>query len=188
MVVSPGGAVLMVMNRGFAQGFKASLAATAAVLSVNAFYFIASAVGLSALILQFPTAFKALQWAGAAYLLYLAWGAWTARPGGLSLSATRPQSHWAAYKQTLWMQLANPKAMMTFAAIVPPFLNPAYPVAPQMAWLAAGSILPELLVLMLYGALATKMATVLNKPATLRLIERVCAILLVLIAAMIVLA
>jgi arginine exporter protein ArgO len=55
-----------------------------------------------------------------------------------------------------------------------------------MAWLAAGSMIPELLVLMIYGALAAKLSTALNRPARLRLIERVCAVLLVVIAAMIV--
>ncbi len=186
MVVSPGAAVLLVMNRGLAQGFKASLAVTAAILSVNALYFIASAVGLSALVVEFPRAFKMLQWAGALYLLYLAWGAWTARPGGLSLSASAQQSNWQAYTQALGIQFANPKAMLTFAAIVPPFINPAHPVAPQMAWLAAGSIIPELLTLMLYGALAARLRAVLKQPNTLRTIERVCAVLLVAIAGMIV--
>jgi homoserine/homoserine lactone efflux protein len=186
MVISPGGAVLLVMNRGIAQGFQASLAATLGVLGANALYFMASAIGLSALAMQFPMAFKGLQWAGAAYLLYLAWGAWTARPGGLSLSASKPQTNAQAFSQALWMQLANPKAMLTFAAIVPPFINPVFPVASQMAWLAAGSMIPELLVLMVYGALAAKLATVLQRPARLRAIERVCAVLLVAIAAMIV--
>ncbi len=188
MVVSPGGAVLLVMNRGIAQGFQASIAATLGILSANGLYFMASAIGLSALALAFPMVFKSLQWAGAAYLLYLAWGAWTARPGGLSLSASKPQSNLQAYRQALWMQLANPKAMLTFAAIVPPFVNPAFSVAPQMAWLAAGSMIPELLVLMVYGLLAAKLSAVLNEPGTLRLIERVCAVLLVAIAVMIVLA
>jgi threonine/homoserine/homoserine lactone efflux protein len=188
MVVSPGAAVLLVMNRGLAQGFKASIAVTCAILSSNALYFIASAAGLSALIIQFPFAFKLLQWAGAAYLLYLAWGAWTARPGGLSLSAAEPQTNTQAYFQALRIQLANPKAMLTFAAIVPPFINPAHPVVPQMAWLAAGSMIPEFIVLLLYGALAARLRGVLNQPDRLQRVERICAVLLVAIAGMIVLA
>ncbi len=186
MVLSPGGAVLLVMNRGLAQGFKASLAANLGIISANGLYFAASAIGLSALVLQFPWAFRVLQWLGAAYLLYLAWGAWTARPGGLTLSAGFKQSNLQAYRHALWMQLANPKAMLSFVAIVPPFINPAAAVAPQMAWLAAGSMIPELLVLMIYGALAAKLSVFLNKPSRLRLIERVCAVLLVAIATMIV--
>ncbi len=186
MVLSPGGAVLLVMNRGLTQGFKASLAANLGILSVNGIYFIFSAIGLSALVLQFPAAFKALQWAGAVYLLYLAWGAWTARPGGLSLTASLPQTNGQTYRQALWMQLANPKAMLTFIAIIPPFINPVFPVAPQMAWLAAGSMIPELLALAVYGALAAKLATVLKEPSTLRNIERGCAIFLIAIAAMII--
>lgn len=187
MVVSPGGAVLLVMNRGIAKGFAASVAATLGVLCANGIYFIASALGLSALALRLPTAFLLLQWVGAAYLVYLAWGAWTARPGGLSLTGNTNASNSDAFMQALWMQLANPKAMLTFAAIVPPFLNPAFPVVPQMAWLAAGSMVPELLVLMIYGALAASVSKALNSPQRLRLIEKACAVLLLAVAAMIVL-
>ena len=186
MVISPGAAVLLVMNRGLAQGFGASLAATAGILSANVLYFVASAAGLSALVVQYPMAFMVLQWAGAAYLLYLAWGAWHARPGGLSLSSSNQTSNARAFAQAITLQLANPKAMLTFAAIVPPFVNPAYPVAPQMAWLAAGSLLPELVVLAAYGGLAAQLKTLLDHPARLRLIERVCAVLLVAISGMIV--
>lgn len=188
MAASPGAAVLLVMNRGLAQGFSASLAATAAVLSVNALYFVASALGLSAIILTYPDAFRAIQWLGAAYLLFLAWGAWTARPGGLSLSHGDTRSNWQAYAFVCAAQMANPKAMITFAAIVPPFLNPAFPVAPQMAWLAAGSIVPEFFLLAIYGATAAGARRFLNHPARLRVIEKMCALLLLLIAGLVVFA
>ncbi len=188
MAVSPGAAVLFVINRGLAQGFSASLAATAGVLSANALYFIASALGLSAIITAYPSTFHAVQWLGAAYLVFLAWGAWTARPGGLSLSQGDSRSHAQAFLGVFAAQMANPKALITFAAIVPPFINPAYPVAPQMAWLAAGSMVPEFFVLAIYGASAAAARQMLNHPARLRLIEKFCAVLLLLIAALVVFA
>jgi threonine/homoserine/homoserine lactone efflux protein len=188
MAVSPGAAVLFVINRGLAQGFSASLAATAGVLSANALYFIASVLGLSAIITAYPGAFRAVQWLGAAYLVFLAWGAWTARPGGLSLSQGDTRSHVQAYLSVFAAQMANPKALITFAAIVPPFINPAFPVAPQMAWLAAGSMVPELCVLAVYGATAAAARQLLNHPARLRLIEKCCAGLLLVIAALVVFA
>lgn len=185
LAVSPGAAVLFVINRGLAQGFKASLAATAGVLTANAFYFCASALGLSAVITAYPAAFQIVQWLGAAYLIFLAWGAWTARPGGLSLSQGDARSAGQAFKHVLLAQLANPKAMITFAAIVPPFINPSFPVAPQMAWLALGSMVPEFCVLMLYGAMAAAARKALNHPARLRAIEKSCAILLLIIACLV---
>lgn len=186
MAVSPGAAVLLVLARGLSRGFGASLAVTAGILSANALYFIASALGLTAIAIALPTLFKALQWAGAAYLIYLAWGCWVARPGGLSLSQPSQLSHWGAYRQALLTQLANPKAMLTFAAIVPPFVNTAAPVAPQMVWLWLGSGVPELVILAAYGGLAARMQSMLNHPARLRAIERLCAVLLLAIALMIV--
>ena len=75
---------------------------------------------------------------------------------------------------------------MTFIAIVPPFVNPNTAVAPQMVWLAAGSLIPEMLVLFACGAIAARLGFLLQSPTVLRRIERACAVLLASVAAMIV--
>jgi homoserine/homoserine lactone efflux protein len=185
MAISPGTAVLYVVNRGMAQGFVASTAATWGVILVNTLYFIASALGLSLLALQYPTLFKGVQMLGACYLLYLAYGAWTARQSPLSLSSTDTSSYWQTLKTSTLLQMANPKALLTFVAIVPPFVNVAHPVAPQMVWLALGSVIPEILILFAYGALASRARPYLNDLALRRLIERVCAVLLLAIACLV---
>ena len=54
----------------------------------------------------------------------------------------------------LTLQLANPKALLFFLALLPQFIDPVQPVAAQMLILAATSMLPEFCILLGYGWLA----------------------------------
>jgi threonine/homoserine/homoserine lactone efflux protein len=54
----------------------------------------------------------------------------------------------------LTLQLANPKALLFFLALLPQFIDPATPVVPQMLILAATSMVPEFCILTGYGWLA----------------------------------
>ena len=58
------------------------------------------------------------------------------------------------YLGALTLQLANPKALLFFLALLPQFIDPAVPVVPQMLILAATSMLPEFCILTGYGWLA----------------------------------
>jgi len=58
------------------------------------------------------------------------------------------------YVGALTLQLANPKALLFFLALLPQFIDPARPVSPQMLILAATSMLPEFCILLGYGWLA----------------------------------
>ena len=54
----------------------------------------------------------------------------------------------------LTLQLANPKALLFFLALLPQFIDPARAVVPQMLLLAGTSMVPEFCILMGYGWLA----------------------------------
>ena len=58
------------------------------------------------------------------------------------------------YLGALTLQLANPKALLFFLALLPQFIDPAVPVVPQMLILAATSMVPEFCILTGYGWLA----------------------------------
>ena len=60
----------------------------------------------------------------------------------------------ACISGALTLQLANPKALLFFLALLPQFIDPQVSVAPQMLILAATSMLPELCILTAYGWLA----------------------------------
>jgi homoserine/homoserine lactone efflux protein len=58
------------------------------------------------------------------------------------------------YLGALTLQLANPKALLFFLALLPQFIDPAQAVVPQMLILAGTSMLPEFCILLGYGWLA----------------------------------
>ena len=62
------------------------------------------------------------------------------------------------YLGALTLQLANPKALLFFLALLPQFIDPSLPVVPQMLILAATSMVPEFCILTGYGWLAHRAA------------------------------
>jgi threonine/homoserine/homoserine lactone efflux protein len=91
---------------------------------------LATALGLSAIISASPLAFQALRWGGVAYLLWLAWDCWRSADA-LEDHATPGQPLNRYFRRGLITNLLNPKAAVFYVAVLPGFITPAAPVAPQ---------------------------------------------------------
>jgi homoserine/homoserine lactone efflux protein len=156
--LSPGPAVFYVVSQGVRGAWRRTLPAAAGILSANAIYFALSATSLGAIIAASAEFFTVAKWAGAAYLIYL--GIKALRSAGsmhsvaLADRAAGEGDLRGVYLGALTLQLANPKALLFFLALLPQFINPASPVVPQMLILAATSMLPEFCILAGYGWLA----------------------------------
>ena len=114
---------------------------------------VAVAVGLAAVFATSETAFMVLKLAGAAYLLYLAWGAFRAPAVGATDTGKAPRlPHGALFRRGIIMNLTNPKVSLFFLAFLPQFTSPARgSVALQTISLGALFMLATLLV---FGAIA----------------------------------
>lgn len=78
--------------------------------------------GVAAVLSAKPVIFQALQWLGAAYLVWLGWKMLIAKPGDkplLSITA----GHY--FRQTMVITLFNPKAVVFYVAFFPQFIDPA---------------------------------------------------------------
>jgi len=60
------------------------------------------------------------------------------------------------WRQGVLLQLANPKAILFFTALLPQFVDPAHAIAPQIGVLAVTSIVSEFVVLAGYAWLAAR--------------------------------
>lgn len=172
--LSPGPAVMLVVAYGLTRGWRRSLFASLGILSANALYFAISATGLGALIVASYELFTLVKWVGAAYLAWLGLSALfgKASPITVSTESAGQQSRWRIYVGGLTLQLANPKCLMFFVAILPQFVNPAGDVARQMVWLALGSMIPEFFILAGYGYLAGRASHVATQPRFARWTDR----------------
>jgi homoserine/homoserine lactone efflux protein len=160
--LSPGPAVFYVVSQSARGGMSRTLAATTGILSANAVYFLLSATSLGAIIAASALFFTIAKWLGAAYLIYL--GIRALRSAGRSQSivlqpSAAPQlSSRRVYIGALTLQLANPKALLFFLALLPQFIDLKSPVVAQMLILTATSMIPEFFILMGYGWLASRAA------------------------------
>lgn len=161
--LSPGPAVFYVVSQGVRGALRRSMPAAAGIITANAVYFTLSATSLGAIIAASARFFAVAKWVGAAYLIYLGIKALLAARsshavalGGSAAAATGDLRR--VYLGALTLQLANPKALLFFLALLPQFIDPNRQVALQMLILAATSMLPEFCILLTYGWLAHRAA------------------------------
>lgn len=179
--VVPGPAVIAVVSTALRGGFRASLAANAGVLVADAVFVAAAALGLGAVLVASHGLFVAVRWLGIAYLAYLGVRALLDR--GTAFAVGAPGRERRAFRFGLTTQLANPKIVVFFGALLPLFVDPSRPAAPQFVLLGATFIVSDALVFAAYGALAHRARTLLETPRAARVTSRVTGVAMLGIAA-----
>jgi len=152
VVLIPGTGVIYTISNGLLLGWRASIAAafgcTAGILP----HISASILGLSAILHMSAVAFQAVKFAGAAYLLYLAWAMWR-ETGGLTFDAPATRKGlWQIAVRGFLINILNPKLSIFFLAFLPLFINPqtVSPTADMMI-LSVIFMAMTLVIFILYG-------------------------------------
>jgi len=102
-------------------GLRGGLAATLGVIAGDQVLMWAAVAGVAAVLATQPEFFQAMQWLGAAYLSYIGYKMWTTKEGDapvINITA----GHY--FRQSLWITLLNPKAIMFYMAFFPLFIDP----------------------------------------------------------------
>ncbi|MBB4953001.1 threonine/homoserine/homoserine lactone efflux protein [Agrobacterium vitis] len=126
MVLTPGPNMIYLVSRSICQGPMAGLISLGGVALGFFFYMLASALGITVLVMAVPYAYDALKLAGAAYLVYLAWQA--IKPGGRSPFQVRDlpkDSPKRLFTMGLVTNLLNPKVAVLYLSLLPQFIDPA---------------------------------------------------------------
>jgi threonine/homoserine/homoserine lactone efflux protein len=185
MVCSPGPNMIYLISRSIAQGRKAGLVSLLGVAAGFLAYLLLTCLGLAAVFAAVPAAYVALKWAGASYLLWLAWK--VVRPGAQPLFAPRelpPDSARRLFAMGLVTNLLNPKIAVLYVSLLPQFVDPGRG-AVLMQSLALGltqvavSLLVNACIVLGAGSLALWLA---RRPVWLRLQRRFMATVLGLLA------
>jgi homoserine/homoserine lactone efflux protein len=130
------------------------LSASLGILAGNTFYFLLSATGVAAVIVASNRLFAILKWAGAAYLIAVGLRMLLARSH--EPAAALPQPAGRSFLRGFVVQVANPKALVFFVALLPQFIDPASSVGFQILVLGTSSVLIELVVLTVYVAVTVR--------------------------------
>ena len=126
MVLTPGPNMMYLISRSITQGPAAGIFSLGGVALGFVFYMLCAAFGITALLFAIPYAYDALRFAGAAYLLWLAWQA--VRPGGRSpfqVKAMKVDGPRKLFAMGFLTNLLNPKIAMLYLALLPQFIDPA---------------------------------------------------------------
>ena len=124
LTVAPGPDVLFLASQGLAGGPRAGLAVALGLSSGLLVHTTLAALGVSAVFAASPAAFNAVKWAGAAYMVWLAWGSFREGPAAAGAQALAGGAA-ALYRRGVIMNLLNPKVALFFLALLPQFVDPA---------------------------------------------------------------
>lgn len=116
---SPGPAVAMLLGIGISQGRAPALIASAGIASGSILLNILTLAGVGIILAQAAWAMAILRMIGAAYLAYLAYGAFkkAAEPPRISAAKVDPKPAWKHFIAGFLLQVTNPKAIVFWLAI-----------------------------------------------------------------------
>jgi threonine/homoserine/homoserine lactone efflux protein len=123
--LTPGADMTYVIARSAAQGRAAGISSAFGIAAGAFLHSLLAAIGLSALVLQSEAAFQIVKYAGAGYLLYLAWKAWRSGDAATAQALRPPAGLGRIFVEGLLTNLLNPKVALFILAFLPLFVDPA---------------------------------------------------------------
>ena len=134
-------------------------------------WLILAATGLAVIAKTFAGMFVAIKFAGAAYLLYLAWRMATA-PAVVGAAPTEATRGWRAFLGSLSLTLGNPKVMVFFLSIMPLVVDVRTLTALALFELALVCGIVISATLALYALAANRARTLLRSTRATRFVNR----------------
>ncbi len=123
LLLIPGPAVIYILNRSVADGREVGLSAVAGLELGNLVHAVAASAGLSAVLATSATAFNAVKWLGAGYLIFV--GVRTLlRPATTVASEATSISRRRTFVQGIVVNTLNPKVALFFLSYLPQFIDP----------------------------------------------------------------
>jgi homoserine/homoserine lactone efflux protein len=158
VVFSPGAAAIAIASQGATNGGMRAFFGVVGIALANVLYFTLSATGISSLIIASHQLFAIIKWAG---VLYLGWLGLTALLGQSDLiqitARGKPANPVGLFARGFAIELANPKALLYFSAILPQFLDTDFAILPQILIMGGTTLLIDLTAYSIYAFLGERL-------------------------------
>lgn len=181
----PGPGMTAIVARALGSGFRETFFMGLGLVLGDMVYLTAVILGLAFVAQTFQEAFMVLKFAGATYLLYIAWKLWTAGLLPQDLQAKKSTSIGMSFLSGLFITLGNPKTMLFYVALVPTLIDIRGIGLSEYAVLIGLTFAVLMAVLLPYILLASKARALLKRPSALTILNRTAAGILAGTAAMI---
>jgi threonine/homoserine/homoserine lactone efflux protein len=155
VVLIPGPGVVYTISTGLTLGRRASIYAALGCTAGIVPHLLATVLGLSAIMHTSALAFQVLKYAGAAYLLYLAYSTWRDKAAFAVDKAPGQATAGSLVTKALLLNILNPKLTIFFLAFLPQFIarDTSAPL-PQLLTLSGVFMAMTFAVFVVYGLLA----------------------------------
>jgi homoserine/homoserine lactone efflux protein len=180
--ITPGMCMTLAMTLGMTIGVKRALWMMLGELVGVATVAILSAIGVAALLLNYPNVFIVLKYIGGAYLAFVGLQMWLSK-GKMAIKAdandTKPASRIDLISQGFVTAIANPKGWAFFVALLPPFLDASQPLISQLAVLITIILTLELTCLLIYAAGGRTLKSILMQSGNVKIMNRIAGSLMI---------
>jgi threonine/homoserine/homoserine lactone efflux protein len=186
-VLVPGPGVAAIVARALGGGFSSAVPMILGILLGDLIYLAFALFGLAAIAIYFGAVFIVVRWAGALYLLFIAWQFWTAKPGAEQLGPRAPE-HWSrTFVSGFALTLGNPKTIVFYLALLPTVV----PLDKPMGALGVLELTLIVTVVLLaigsfYAALAAWARELFTSPKAIRRMNRTAGVIMASAAAFVV--
>lgn len=177
-VLVPGPGVAAVVARALGGGFGSAVPMVLGILAGDLIYLVFALFGLAAIAAWFGPVFIIVRWGGAAYLLFVAWQFWTAKPGTEQIRA-KTESHWRTFLSGFALTLGNPKTIVFYLALLPTVI----PLDRPITVLGFSELLAIVIVVLLiigfaYAGLAAAARELFKSSTAIRRLNRTAAVMM----------
>ncbi|WP_370277758.1 LysE family translocator [Pontibacterium sp.] len=180
--ITPGMCMTLALSLGMSVGVRRSLHMMWGELIGVGLVASAAALGVAALMLQFPEAFIVLKLGGGAYLGWLGIQMWQSK-GKLVMpepgAEVVVQGNMQLALNGFITAIANPKGWAFFVTLLPPFLDQSQPLAPQLSVLVALILLLEFMCLLIYASGGKALRHLLMDRGNVKLMNRIAGSLMI---------
>lgn len=159
LIMVPGPSAMVASAQGASLQSKKAFLGVLGIASADVIFFALSATGIATLIIASSTLFAIIKWLGVLFLLYLGLSVFFSKGSAIRFEGGRTDARpTKLYSHGLIVQLANPKALMYFSALLPQFIDPAEPLLTQILIMGFTCFLADVLVYSLYAYLGAHLA------------------------------
>ena len=181
LVTTPGPSVLLATANSMKYGINKTLGTILGDLSANLCQILLASFGLASIVISSGELFQLIKWCGVIYLIYMGIMKITSKPTLLiNKEETNEREFSKLYVEGFLMSVANPKAIVFFAALFPIFIDDSLPFLPQVVILSITFLILDGISLLIYTLFASRLKTYLENHEKIYLQNKVVGILLIL--------
>ena len=176
LLAVPGPTIIMVVSQALAHGHRIAFASVLGVGLGDLAAASLSLLGVGTVLAASATAFTAIKWLGAAYLIWIGIRMWRAPVTPLAVDAvtTSVSDHsFPISRDAFLVTLFNPKGIVFFIAFVPQFITPEQPFVPQATVLVVTFVVLGMVNAAAYAMLASSARRWIKRPSVLRAATRI---------------